>query len=76
MNARLMRRFNNDTLAMGYSELLDWFCSQEDYIVTANQNHWTIVGEWTSESSWTILAHCLEAEIQPLQPPTLIVPSG
>ncbi|ORX34435.1 putative glucan 1,3-beta-glucosidase [Kockovaella imperatae] len=40
-------RFNNYTLAMGYTELLEWFCSQEDYIVAANQKHWTIVGEWT-----------------------------
>lgn len=31
---------------MGYSESLDWYCGQKDYLVTSNNVHWTIVGEF------------------------------
>ena len=46
----LRHRFSNETLSLGYNEMLNWFCSQEDYIARSNQDHWTIVGEWTRES--------------------------
>lgn len=31
---------------MGYAESLDWYCGQKDYLVTSNNVHWTIVGEF------------------------------
>ncbi|KAE8538276.1 hypothetical protein D1P53_005618 [Cryptococcus gattii VGV] len=38
--------FDTDLIRMGYSESLDWYCGQKDYLVTSNNVHWTIVGEF------------------------------
>ncbi|XAO27876.1 hypothetical protein I312_106740 [Cryptococcus bacillisporus CA1280] len=38
--------FDTDLITMGYSESLDWYCGQKDYLVTSNNVHWTIVGEF------------------------------
>ncbi|KAL0240335.1 hypothetical protein I308_106585 [Cryptococcus tetragattii IND107] len=38
--------FDTGLITMGYSESLDWYCGQKDYLVTSNNVHWTIVGEF------------------------------
>jgi glucan 1,3-beta-glucosidase len=39
--------FDLDLLQMGYNANLKWICSQQNYLKTSNQVHWTIVGEFT-----------------------------
>ncbi|ADV24619.1 glucan 1,3-beta-glucosidase, putative [Cryptococcus gattii WM276] len=46
MNTRIYTMFDTDLITMGYSESLDWYCGQKDYLVTSNNVHWTIVGEF------------------------------
>jgi hypothetical protein len=38
---------------MGYNANLQWYCSQADSLRLANQQHWTIVGEFTRKSLLT-----------------------
>ncbi|OWT39517.1 glucan 1,3-beta-glucosidase [Cryptococcus neoformans Bt1] len=38
--------FDPSLIAMGYSETLDWYCGQQDYLVASNNVHWTIIGEF------------------------------
>jgi hypothetical protein len=42
-------RFDNETLVLGYTQNLEWTCSQLDYLLSSNYYHWTIVGEFTRE---------------------------
>ncbi|EIW68772.1 hypothetical protein TREMEDRAFT_31815, partial [Tremella mesenterica DSM 1558] len=36
-----------DTVAMNYYDNLNWTCSQQQYLMDSNDDHWTIVGEFT-----------------------------
>jgi glucan 1,3-beta-glucosidase len=50
LDTHIYAMFNLDTLAMGYNANLQWYCSHLNELVAANQQHWTIVGEFTRMS--------------------------
>lgn len=41
------RRFDLNLISLGYVTNLEWTCNQTSYLETSNQDHWTIVGEFT-----------------------------
>ncbi|KAK4686576.1 glucan 1,3-beta-glucosidase, partial [Tremellales sp. Uapishka_1] len=47
LDTHIYSMFDLDLLAMGYTDNLKWYCSQESSLVAVDQGMWTIVGEFT-----------------------------
>lgn len=47
VDTHIYSMFDLDLISLGYTANLEWTCNQTTYLETSNQNHWTIVGEFT-----------------------------
>nr|ODN93762.1 glucan 1,3-beta-glucosidase [Cryptococcus depauperatus CBS 7855] len=47
MDTHIYTMFDLNLISMGYTESIDWYCGQANYLRQSNNIHWTIVGEFT-----------------------------